>query len=131
MVSYKKLDNIYLPDALYQSLIAYQKQRGFGETSDAIVAILAQFFDKSDEIKRYATVEQMEELERKVSHLSQQVTQLCQIMASSAQSETASTVFAGSNAYAFESTDFDEVEDEPDEILSDFLEPGSSSSPSR
>ena len=127
MVSYKKLDNIYLPEPLYQSLIAYQKQRGFGETSDAITTILAQFFEKSDEVKRYATVEQMEALERKVSHLSQQVTQLCQIIASSAPTKTASTVFTASNAYVFESTDFDEVEDEPDEILSDFLEPGSSS----
>lgn len=131
MVSYKKLDNIYLPDPLYQTLIAYQKQREFGEASEAIIAILAQFFEKSDEVKRYATVEQMAALERKVSHLSQQVTQLYQIMASSAQTESANKVFTASNAYAFESTDFDEVEDEPDEILSDFLEPGSSSYPSR
>ncbi len=131
MVSYKKLDNVYLSDSLYQALIAYQKQQGFEAASFAVVEILTQFFQKGNEVKRYAAVEQLEALERKVSHLNQQVAQLCQIIASSAPTQAASTVLTAGNAYAFENTDFDEVEDEPDEILSDFLEPGSSSSPSR
>jgi hypothetical protein len=132
MVSYKKLENVYLPDSLYQALIAYQKQQGFEETSLAVVEILTQFLEKNAEVKRYATVEQLEVLKRNVTHLSQQVAQLSQFIASSAQVEAVSTMPTnGSNEYNFGTTDLEDEEDEPDEILYDFIEPGSTSSPSR
>lgn len=121
MVSYKKLDNIYLSDQLYQALITYQKQHGFENASVAVVEILAQFLQTDNQVKHYATVEQMEAQERKVTHLSQQVAQLYQIIASSPHSQANSTVFSASKEYTQESTDFDEVEDEPDEILHEFL----------
>lgn len=138
MVSYKKLVSIYLPEQLYQALSAYQEQRGFEETSAAVIEILAQFFHKDGEVKRYATVGQLEVLEAKVIHLSQQVTQLCEVIASSTPPEAARTMptfgnedtrpalSAQQSSVTFGNTSFEEEEDEPDEILYDFLEPGSS-----
>ena len=143
MVSYKKLVGIYLPEQLYQALSAYQEQRGFEETSGAVIEILAQFFQKDGELKPYATVGQLEVLEAKVTHLSQQVAQLCEVIASSTPPEAARTVTtlnsehtrpavsAQQSTVDFESNSFEEEEDEPDEILYDFLEPGSSPSPSK
>ncbi len=143
MVSNKKLVSVYLPDPLYQALIAYQEQQGFEEASEAVVEILAQFFHKDGKVKRYATVEQLEAIEGKVTHLFEQVAQLSQVIARNAPTEAARTTIAVGNEYArptliaqqptvtFGNTDFDEEDEEPDEILYDFLEPGSSSSPSK
>lgn len=143
MVSYKKLVNVYLPEDLYQALIAYQQQLGFEESSDAFVQILTQFFHKGSAVKRYATVEQLEVLEGKVSHLSKQVAQLTQAIATAAPTEAARTVPTVITEYtrsdltaqpppvAFGTTNFEDGEDEPDEILYDFLESGRPSSPSK
>ncbi|HEY9598549.1 MAG TPA: hypothetical protein V6D33_12850 [Cyanophyceae cyanobacterium] len=134
MVIHKKLVNVYLPEELYQSLIAYQEQQGKKGDSEAIVEILTQFLQTKSEVKRYVTVEQMEGLEEKVRYLVQQVAQLTQAIASYRQSnlnrtETPlrseflmqpSTAIAGIGSYEIE-----EDEDEPDEILYDFLNPGS------
>jgi len=141
MVSHKKLVNVYLPEELYQALIAYQDQLGFEEVSDAVVPILAQFFHKGGEIKRYATVEQLEALEGKLTHMSKQVAQLTQVIASAAPTEatrtvpkvgseyTRPTLTAHQRSVAFVSTNIEDEEDEPDEILYDFLEPGRPPSP--
>lgn len=135
MVTHKKLVNVYLPDELYQALIAYQEQQGKKGASEAIVEILTQFLPTGNEVKRYATVEQLEALEGKVSHLFQQVAQLTQVMASSPQSDVARTVtpihsesLAQPSTAFFGRTSYEVVdeEDEPDEILYNFLEPGSS-----
>jgi hypothetical protein len=138
MTNHKKI-NLYLPEEFYQTLIAYQEQQEFDSASDAVVEILAQFFQKGNEAKRYATVEQLEALEGKVTRLTFQVAALSQVRASSTPSEAARTEPAFGNDYIhpanlaqppsvdFENTSVEEVEDEPDEILLDFLEPGSRS----
>lgn len=120
MVSYNKL-SVYLPEELYQVFITYQKQHKFDTASDAVVEILSQFFQKDNELKRYASVERLNALENKITHLSQQVTQLCQIIASSAPSEVSRTISPNTIDYTVESTSFEDAEDEPDEILYDFL----------
>ncbi|HEY9650825.1 MAG TPA: hypothetical protein V6C95_09185 [Coleofasciculaceae cyanobacterium] len=134
MVTHRKLVNVYLPDELYQALIAYQEQQGEKGDSEAIVEILTQFLLTRNEAKRYVTVEQMEVLEGKVRYLIQQVAQLTQVIASSRQSELngagtpirseslaqLSPTVSGISGYEIE-----EDEDEPDEILYSFLEPGS------
>jgi hypothetical protein len=125
MVNYKKL-SFYLPEELYQSLITYQKQQNFEAASEAVEEILAQFFHKNNEVKRYATVEQLNALENKVTHVNQQVAQLYQIIATSAPTEITKAVPIEDNN-AFVSLSDEELEDEPDEILYDFLEPGSPS----
>lgn len=121
MINHKKL-NVYLPEKLYQILVSYQGQQGFETASDATVEILSQFFNKDNEGKRYATVEQVEALKEKVTHLSQQIVQLRQLNTSSAPNAAARTMYAESNPYNVESINFEEGEDEPDEILSDFIE---------
>lgn len=138
MVDRKKLVNVYLPEELYQALVSYQEQQGFEEASEAFAEILAQFFHKESFFKRYATVEQLVALEGKVNHLSQQVTLLNQALAGSVQTQATRTASASSSEYArptltaqqpsvtVASTNLEEEEyEEPDEILYDFLEPGS------
>ena len=124
MINHKKL-NVYLPEELYQALITYQKQQKFEAISEAVEEILAQFFEKDNEVKRYATVEQLKALENKVTHLNQQIAQLYQIISSSTLTTAARTESPEGNDYTFGDSSFDEPDDEPDEILYDFLEPGS------
>lgn len=125
MTNPKKLVNLYLPESLYESLIAYQEQQAIEEPSDAVVKILTQFFEKNNVLKRYATLEQVEALEKKVAHLSMQIIQLSQIIASSTPTEGVNTLPTGSTEYTFGDSSFEEVEDEPDEILYEFMEPPS------
>jgi metal-responsive CopG/Arc/MetJ family transcriptional regulator len=122
MINHTKV-SVYLPEKLYQVLISYQDKQEFETTSDAIVEILSQFFNKGNEGQRYATVAQLETLKGNVTHLSQQIVQLRQLMASSASNAAARTIYQENNEYSLESTSFEEGEDEPDEILSDFIEP--------
>lgn len=121
MVNHRKL-SVYLPEKLYQVLISYQDKQEFETASDATVEILSQFFNQSNEGKRYATVEQLETLKGNVNHLSQQIVQLRQLVTSSAPNAAARTLYQESNEYNLESTSLEEEEDEPDEILSDFIE---------
>ncbi len=137
MVSYKKLLNVYLPEEIYQALIAYQKQQGFDEASEAFVEILAQFFHDNGKFKRYATIAQLEALEEKVTQLSSQVALLSQAPTRSATIEATRITTALGNDYthptltaqqpslAFADTEPDEEYDEPDEILHEFIEHGS------
>jgi hypothetical protein len=121
MVNHRKV-SVYLPEKLYQVLISYQDKQEFETASDATVEILSQFFNKANEGKRYATVDQLETLKGNVTHLSQQIVQLRQLIASSDPNAAARTLYQESNEYNLESTSFEEEEDEPDEILSDFIE---------
>ena len=125
MTNPEKLVNVYLPESVYQTLIAYQEQQAIEESSDAVVKILTQFFEKNNVLKRYATVEQLEALEKKVAHLSLQVVQLSQIIASSSSPEGVKTVPTGNSEHTFGDSSFEEAEDEPDEILYEFMEPHS------
>jgi hypothetical protein len=117
--------NLYLPEELYQTLVTHQEQQKLESASDAVVEILSQFFKENNPVKNYATEEQLKVLEKKVTHLNQQVTQLYQILANSAPHEAAKIISSESNDYALAEDSFEEEEDEPDEILYDFLEPGS------
>lgn len=120
MVNHRRL-SVYLPEKLYQVLISYQEQQEFETASDATVEILSQFFNKDNEGKRYATVEELETLKGNVTHLSQQVTRLRQFIASSAPNSVDRTPYQESDEY-MESISLEAEEDEPDEILSDFIE---------
>lgn len=121
MVNHRKL-SVYLPERLYQVLISYQDKQEFETASDATVEILSQFFNKGNEGKRYATVEQLETLKGNVNHLSQQIVQLRQLVTTSAPSAADRILYQETNEYNLEGTDFEEEDDEPDEILSDFIE---------
>ncbi|MFW5766673.1 MAG: hypothetical protein ACOC07_21265 [Coleofasciculus sp.] len=115
MNSNKKLPNISISDSLYQSLITYQENNQLDSLDSAIVEILTQFFQLKEETKRYATVEQLDTLAEKVDRLSQQVAALSQVKAN--------TIPTQQSAIASEvSEDWKDIDDEPDEILHDFLE---------
>jgi len=115
MNSNKKLPSVSISDSLYQSLTTYQEKNQIDSLDSAIVEILTQFFQLGEEAKCYATVEQLDILAEKVDRLSQQVTALSQVKANNIptqQSAIASEV----------SKDWKDIDDEPDEILHDFLE---------
>jgi hypothetical protein len=141
MTTYKKLVSIYLPEELHQALMSYQKQKELEETSSALSEILTQFFERGNQAKRYATLEQVAGLEAKVTRLSEQVAQLRQSIASSRLTQAALDPSNLSNEEAhilnlvqpttvtFGCNSFDELEDEPDEVLTDFIEPEKPPSP--
>lgn len=115
MNSNKKLPSVSISDSLYQSLTTYQEKNQIDSLDSAVVEILTQFFQLGEEAKCYATVEQLDILAEKVDRLSQQVTALSQVKANNIptqQSAIASEV----------SKDWKDIDDEPDEILHDFLE---------
>lgn len=132
MVNYKRV-SVYLPEELYQALMAYQEQQKFEAASETVVEILSQFlekdnsqlFRKGNQVKRYATEEQLKALEGKVTSLNQQVAQLHQLVASSTAIAFPRVTSSENNDCTFGDSSFDEVGEEPDEILYDFLEPGS------
>lgn len=118
MNSNKKLPSVSISDSLYQSLITYQEKNQIDSLDSAIVEILTQFFQLGEETKRYATVEQLDTLAEKVDRLSQHVAALSQVKAN-----TTPTQQSAQSAIASEvSKDWKDIDDEPDEILHDFLE---------
>lgn len=117
MNSNKKLPNISISDSLYQSLITYQEKNQLDSLDSAIVEILTQFFQLKEETKRYATVEQLDNLAKKVDRLSQQVATLCQVKANNTPIQK-SAIASESEV----SKDWKDIDDEPDEIIHDFLE---------
>jgi len=115
MNSNKKLPSISISDSLYQSLITYQEKNQIDTLDLAIVEILTQFFQLNEEAKRYATVEQLDTLAEKVDRLSQQVAALSQVKANNTPTQQSAIASEGSE-------DWKDIDDEPDEILHDFLE---------
>lgn len=127
MNSNKKVPSVSISDSLYQSLTTYQKQHQLDSLDSAVVEILTQFFQLGKEAKRYATVEQLDTLAEKVDRLSQQVAKLSQVKANNTptapSSPTQTTKPTQQSAIASEvSKDWKDIDDEPDEILDDFLE---------
>ncbi|MFP4099059.1 hypothetical protein [Coleofasciculus sp.] len=127
MNSNKKLPSVSISDSLYQSLTTYQEKKQLDSLDSAIVEILTQFFQLNEEAKRYATVEQLDTLAQKVDRLSQQVATLSQVNANNtptaASLPTQTTKPTQQSAIASEvSKDWKDIDDEPDEILHDFLE---------
>ncbi|NEP00272.1 MAG: hypothetical protein F6K58_16650 [Symploca sp. SIO2E9] len=142
MDSEKKLLSISVPDSLYQALKNYQQQQQLEEPASAVIEILAQFFQLGEETKpdateaapSYATTEQLEALRSQVANLSKQVNALRLVLAShtSTTPQTVSAVAASSATQTTNSVPqttlaaaissvYETEEDEPDEILHDFL----------
>ncbi|HBB36227.1 MAG TPA: hypothetical protein DDZ80_05645 [Cyanobacteria bacterium UBA8803] len=127
--------SLYLPTPLYQALSAYQQRQKLEMASDAIVEILTQFFELGVPSQHYVTTEQLAGLERKFAHLTEQVAQLRQAIASSTPTQANKTVSVALPAHAppapslqqsarvWADDSFEDVEEEPDEILYDFLKP--------
>jgi hypothetical protein len=120
--------SLKLSPHLQEQVQAYQERYGLETPEAAIATILIQFFSPSNQaippqkqaksVEKYASLEQVKHLEKKVSDLTQTVERL---------SLTLSQVLLNvpverSTALALQFSDVeDDVEDEPDEILYDFL----------
>ncbi|MBE9125184.1 MULTISPECIES: hypothetical protein [unclassified Coleofasciculus] len=126
----EKLLSIRLPDSLYQALIAYQKQQQLDSTAAAAVSILAEFLQQGEETKRYATIEQLEALSKKVDYLNYQVSALSHSRlgvsstatpATGIHSPTQAVKRASPLTHPVVSTNLEDMDDEPDEILYEFL----------
>jgi hypothetical protein len=122
--------NLELPEHLHRSLVAYQQQQAHDSPASAILSILGQFLQSESQLPAYATQAQLQQLEAQVSDLSKFVTQMSQAIALRASSAgTEETNSHHTTVYAARSTTFssaiaigEEMEDEPDEVLYDFLE---------
>ncbi|NJN58082.1 MAG: hypothetical protein HC879_11605 [Leptolyngbyaceae cyanobacterium SL_5_9] len=109
--------SISIPDELRQALEKYQQENRIEPTSDAILDILRNFFDMKATAPTYASIKQVEALENWVKDLAEQIVSINQSVKylSLTRSIATSTV-------PLDSVDLeDDIEDEPDEILFDFL----------
>jgi hypothetical protein len=109
--------SISIPDELRQALEKYRQKNGIESTSDAILDVLRDFFDVKATAPAYASIKQVEALENWVKDLAEQIASINQSVKylSLTRSIATSTV-------PLDSVDLeDDIEDEPDEILFDFL----------
>lgn len=131
MNSNKNIPSISISDTLYHSLKIYQEENQLDSLDSAVVEILTQFFQLQEETQRYATIEQVDILAEKVDRLSQQVAALSRVNTNITSPPTSSPTQtiqpSQKSAIASEgssqgSEEWEDFEDEPDEILYDFLE---------
>lgn len=123
MTSNKNIPSFSISDSLYQSLKIYQEENKLDSLDSAVVEVLTQFFQVKEETKRYATVKQLDILAEKVDRLSQQVAALSLVNKNATSLPTSSPTQPSPKSGASEgSEEWDDFEDEPDEILYDFLE---------
>jgi hypothetical protein len=118
-----------LPEPLYRALIAYQQQQGYSSPAIAIAGILSEFLQpQTPNLPTWATQEQVQKLEAQFNQLSQLV-HLLQNQAIAASPKTEDSPSPPKNTNVTRSKSFssslvttEENDDEPDEILYDFLE---------
>lgn len=123
-MSKKKSLSISLPQELLKQLKAYQQQQDIDSSEDAIVAALEAFFEQAGDA--YAPLDRVVQLEAQVDRLTEQIAVLQAFLM---QSEAKTPAIAESQpvttaAIGLPEESFEDSEDEPDEILYDFLEPG-------
>lgn len=123
--SNNQLSNLSISNSLHQSLMIYQEQHQLDSLETAVVEILTHFFQLQEEAERYATIEQLNDLSQKVDDLSRQLAVLSQVKANKTpitlSSPTRINQQKPSETVPEISDDWKDVEDEPDEILHDFL----------
>ncbi|NJL38331.1 MAG: hypothetical protein HC899_17505 [Leptolyngbyaceae cyanobacterium SM1_4_3] len=118
MATNESLISFSVPDELQQDLEKYRQENGIESTSSAIVEVLQRFFEGKTNTPTYAPVRQVEALENWVKNLAEQVASINQsVKYLSVTRSIANSVIPVSSIGLEE----DEIEDEPDEILFDFL----------
>lgn len=117
---YKKIKKLKIEKSLYTALKAYQEQHHLKSPKAAIQDILQQTLQSPQIPGEYASQAQVKRLEKEVLHLFELVGKLTETIASQS-----SEIKKQPLPQNFEETvvDEEEVYDEPDEILYDFLEP--------
>ncbi|MBD2060075.1 hypothetical protein H6F88_29475 [Oculatella sp. FACHB-28] len=110
--------SLSIPDELQQALEKYRQENRIESTSDAIRDVLQKFFEGKSNIPTYASVKQVEALENWVKNLAEQVTAINQSVKYLSVTRSIASSVIPLNSVDLEE---DEIEDEPDEILFDFL----------
>jgi hypothetical protein len=118
MSNREPLLSVPISHTLYQQLAHYQAEHQLMSISEAAIAILTTHFDPVAKPDAYASHERVSALERQVAHLYEQLQRLYQLPVSQAvyQSQARADSY-----YSVDSLTDGEIEDEPDEILYDFL----------
>jgi len=109
---------ISIPDELQQALEEYRQKNGIESTSSAVIEVLQKFFEAKSDAPTYASIRQVEALENWVKNLAEQVASINQSVKYLSVTRSISNSAIPLNSIDLEE---DEVEDEPDEILFDFL----------
>lgn len=118
MATNESLISFSVPDELQQVLEEFRQKNGIESTSGAVVEVLQKFFEGKANTPTYASVRQVEALENWVKNLAEQVASINQsVKYLSVTRSIANSVIPVSSMDLEE----DEIEDEPDEILFDFL----------
>jgi hypothetical protein len=112
------LVSISIPNELQQVLEEYRQKNGIESTSGAVVEVLQKFFAGKTNTPTYASVRQVEALENWVKNLAEQVASINQSVKYLSVTRSIANSVIPLNSIDLEE---DEVEDEPDEILFDFL----------
>jgi uncharacterized Ntn-hydrolase superfamily protein len=128
MATHKLAINVELSQRLVQRLEAYQQETGASSTAAAIVDILHAFFELSDS-PDYATTDDVSNLRDQVNHLTHRVDVLSHTLLSLQANGLPPYASAIATQARPETTppdliNDDDIEDEPDEILYSFLDPG-------
>ncbi|MBD1868533.1 hypothetical protein H6F95_14715 [Cyanobacteria bacterium FACHB-471] len=110
--------SLSIPDELQQALEKYRQENRIESTSDAIRDVLQKFFEGKSNTPTYASVKQVEALENWVKNLAEQVTAINQSVKYLSVTRSIASSVIPLNSVDLEE---DEIEDEPDEILFDFL----------
>jgi len=126
MTAIVKRVQIDLPEPLYQALVTYQQQQAIESPSLAARKILERGLQSDVSTPAYASQERLDQLEGKVNRLFEWVTQLRQDAKVAptapaphpAERQDPPVITTASSLY------LEEADDEPDEILWDFIEPG-------
>jgi hypothetical protein len=124
MATEESLVSVHLSTDMLEQLVAYQTEAGVESTSAAVVNILWQFFQINATASSTVSMEQFEGLANKVEHLTHQVEVLKQAIALHSHSPTPVANSRPELATSVPSCTDEDIEDEPDEILYGFLEPG-------
>jgi hypothetical protein len=114
----QSLVSLSIPDELQQVLEKYQQENGLESTSDAVVEVLKKFFDGGAATSAHASVKRVEALEKWVENLAEQVVSLNQTVKYLSMTRSLTRPVS---SMAVSELDEDDIEDEPDEILLDFL----------
>lgn len=131
MINQKKSVTISLPQELSKKLKVYQQKQAILSSEDAIVSVLKAFFERADDNSSYAPLDRLIQLEAQVDCLSEQMANLQKFVTPSVAKPPVLFDRHHSEQKAIEPVpgdySYEELEDEPDEILYEFLEQESSS----
>ncbi|MBD2461220.1 hypothetical protein H6G89_09200 [Oscillatoria sp. FACHB-1407] len=119
---------IHLPQHLLERVRAYQMEHSITSFSAAVIQVLEQFFTPSSDAPTYAPLDRLEALEKEVQSLSYQLAQLnrqmiAQSMPPQLWSQPPSPESLRNSYGMAQPLTYEDIEDEPDEILWDFMPP--------